>query len=192
MLALYSFVFIGLFSPGPNTILLTASGAQFGFRATVPHVLGIAIGVCMVAGASGAGLSALLLARPGLELTLRIAAAAWIFWLAWGLWQKGQETKEDSESRPFTFVEAILFQWVNPKVWAIALAASAAYGNGLGPLLDAARLALVFTTVNLSVCFFWAYAGSRLGALLKTPKAWQAFRTIMSILLAASAGMVFF
>lgn len=85
---LYAFVFLGLFSPGPNVILLTASGARFGFRATLPHVAGVVIGVGIVAGMTGLGIGAILVAQPTLQYALKIAAAAWIAWMAVALDRK--------------------------------------------------------------------------------------------------------
>lgn len=188
---LYLFVFAGLFSPGPNVILLTASGARFGFRSTIPHILGVAAGVGVTSGLTGAGIGALLLSYPGLTLTLKIIAAAWILWMAWSLFTSTRAKKNNSRDRPFTFIEAVLFQWVNPKVWAVALAASSAYPAGLPPLQEAARLASAFSGLNLFVCVFWTAAGTVLALLLSSEKAWRIFMTFMAAALALSAVMVF-
>ncbi|EPX82460.1 LysE family translocator [Salipiger mucosus] len=81
---LYAFVFFGLFTPGPNVILLTASGARFGIRPTLPHLFGVVVGVGVTAGLTGLGIAALLRQAPMLELGLKIAASLWILWMAWG------------------------------------------------------------------------------------------------------------
>ncbi|MDG3041379.1 LysE family translocator [Roseicyclus marinus] len=188
---LYPFVFLGLFSPGPNVILLTASGARFGFRATLPHVLGVALGVGITAGLTGLGIAALLLAQPALALALKIAAALWIGWMALSLWRSSAAGGASSGARPFTMLEAILFQWVNPKVWAVALAAASGYAAGLTPWGEAQRLALAFAGLNLFVCLFWSWAGSLLAILLTTPLAWRIFARVMAAGLGASAVMVF-
>lgn len=188
---LYPFVFLGLFSPGPNVILLTASGARFGFRATLPHVFGVALGVGITAGLTGLGIAALLLAQPALALALKIAAAFWIGWMALTLWRSSASGGSSADARPFTMVEAILFQWVNPKVWAVALAAASGYAAGLPPIEEAQRLALAFSGLNLFVCLFWSWAGSLLALLLTTPLAWRIFSRVMATGLAASAVMVF-
>lgn len=188
---LYPFVFLGLFSPGPNVILLTASGARFGFRATLPHVFGVALGVGITAGLTGLGIAALLLAQPALALALKIAAAFWIGWMALSLWRSSASGGSSAGARPFTMVEAILFQWVNPKVWAVALAAASGYAAGLPPVEEAQRLALTFSGLNLFVCLFWSWAGSLLALLLTTPLAWRIFSRVMATGLAASAVMVF-
>ena len=84
---LYLFVFAGLFSPGPNVILLSASGARFGFRATFPHILGVALGVGITAGLTGLGIAALLIASPNLTLILKFAAAVWFLWMSVNLFR---------------------------------------------------------------------------------------------------------
>jgi threonine/homoserine/homoserine lactone efflux protein len=188
---LYPFVFLGLFSPGPNVILLTASGAQFGFRATLPHVAGVALGVGIIAGLTGLGIGALLVAQPALTLALKLAAAGWIGWMAWALWQSSARGRASPRARPFTVLEAVLFQWVNPKIWAISLAAASGYAAGLGPLGEAQRLAIAFSGLNLFVCLFWTFAGSILAILLTTPAAWRVFARVMAAGLAASGIMVF-
>lgn len=188
---LYAFVFAGLFSPGPNVIMLTASGAQFGFRRTFPHLLGVALGVGIIAGLTGLGIGAMLVAYPNLKLILRIIAAAWILWMAWLLWMSTNRPKSEQRDIPFTFVQAVLFQWVNPKIWAIALTASSAYSAGLTPFGESIRLATAFSGVNLLVCLFWTSAGSLLAFLLTQPSVWRIFMRVMALALAATAAMVF-
>ena len=187
---LYIFVFLGLFTPGPNVILLTASGARFGFRASLPHVAGVVVGVGVTAGLTGLGVGALILAMPTLTLALKIIAAAWIGWMAWKL-LKSRGGQMQAGDKPFTFWQAVLFQWVNAKVWAVAVAAASGYGIGLDPWAEALRLGSAFSGLNLIVCLFWSFAGSLLTYLLTTPQAWRIFTTVMAGALALSAGMVF-
>lgn len=188
---LYPFVFLGLFSPGPNVILLTASGARFGFRATLPHVAGVVLGVGIVAGLTGLGIGALVAAVPAVQMALKLIAAAWIGWMAVTLWRSSAKPSGDHRDRPFTIPEAALFQAVNAKLWVVALAAASGYGAGLGPMGEALRLATAFSGLNLFVCLFWSLAGSLLALLLTTPKAWRLFARSMALGLAASGVMVF-
>jgi threonine/homoserine/homoserine lactone efflux protein len=188
---LYGFVFLGLFSPGPNVILLTASGARFGFRRTLPHILGVAAGVGVTSALTGLGIASLLFRVPALEMALRLAAFAWILWMAKGLAFRKAARGVQAEDRPFTFLQAVLFQWVNPKVWAVALAAAAGYSAGLTPGQEALRLGTAFSTINLGVCLFWAGAGGLLALLLTTPRAWRLFNLAMAGLLALSGLAVF-
>ncbi len=190
---LYGFMLLGLFSPGPNVIMLTASGARFGFRRTLPHLLGVVLGVGVIGAVTGMGVGALILTTPALGLVLRVLAAGWILYMAWSYFNatRRPSPQAQDDGRPMTLLEAALFQWINPKVWAVAFAASAGYGAGLGPVLDAARLATAFSTVNLGVCLFWTSAGALLTTLLSSPTRWKIFMRVMAALLALSALMVF-
>lgn len=180
-----------MFTPGPNVIMLTASGAQFGFRRTLPHLLGVVLGVGVIGGFSGLGVGALLAAYPQLEFSLRTVAAAWILWMAWQLWASTFGPSLGYREAPFTFVKAAFFQWINPKIWVIALTASSGYSAGLTPLGEAARLATTFSSINLFVCLFWTSAGALLAYLLTRPNIWRIFIRAMALALAATAVMVF-
>lgn len=180
---LYGFVFLGLFSPGPNVVLITSSGARFGFRRTLPHMVGVALGVGVIAAFTALGIAALLTQLPMLQTVLKFIAVAWILRMAWGLWQANPLNESDAD-RPMNFLEAVLFQWVNPKIWAVALAAIAAYPAGLSPLGEAARLAGAFSGINMMVVTFWSLAGALLAYMLKTPLAWQLFNRAMALALA--------
>ena len=186
---LYAFVFFGLFSPGPNVILLTSSGARFGFRPTLPHLFGVVIGVGITSALTGLGIGALLLKWPVLEWTLKIISAAWIMWMAYRLWQSRPGQMNDDD-RPFTLIQAILFQWVNPKVWIVALAAASAYASDLPLHLEALRLGSAFSGINLFVCLFWSSTGALLAYLLTTPTAWKIFTRTMAVALAFFSIMV--
>ncbi|APX22722.1 MAG: LysE family translocator [Rhodobacteraceae bacterium] len=188
---LYGFVFFGLFSPGPNVILLTSSGARFGVRRTLPHLFGVVLGVGITAGLTGLGIAALLRQAPMLELALKIAASLWMLYMAWGLWTADRRRGKADRDRPMTLIEAALFQWVNPKVWAVALAAASAYPGLSGPWGEALRLGSAFSGINLGVCLFWTSAGALLTFLLTTPAAWRVFTRIMAVALASFSVMVF-
>ena len=188
-LPLLGFVFLGLFSPGPNVILLTASGARFGFRRTVPHILGVAIGVGVTAGVTALGVGTLLASMPALRTALQVAASVWILWMAYQLWH-ADPAKSSTRDKPFTFVEAVLFQWVNPKVWAVALSALA-YTPELAPWGLAILLGGTFSGINLGVCLFWTWAGTLLAYLLTNRNAWRVFMRLMALTLVAFSLLVF-
>lgn len=185
------FLAVQMFSPGPNVVMLVTSAARFGPRATLPHLVGVVLGVGVIGAVSAAGIGALLLARPGLRLALQLLACGWILWLAWGLLRSEGPRRAALATRPMTLPEAALFQWVNPKIWAIALAASAAHGSGQGPVAEALRMGLAFMAVNTVVCLSWTAFGAWLSRLLTSPAAWARFRLVMGLALAASAGLVF-
>ena len=180
-----------MFTPGPNVIMLTASGAQFGFRRTLPHLLGVVLGVGVIGGFAGLGIGALLASYPQLEFSLKIIAATWILWMAWQLWRSTFGATSGQREKPFSFVQAVLFQWVNPKIWVIALTASSGYSAGSTPYGEAFRLATTFSSVNLFVCLFWTSAGTLLAYLLTRQSVWRIFMRAMALALAATAVMVF-
>ena len=189
-LPLFLFIFAGLFSPGPNVVMLTTSGARFGFRATLPHLLGVPIGTGLLAAASVLGVQSILFALPVMEFTIKVISALWILWLAWKL-INASRAKVQNTDRPFTFFQAILFQVVNPKVWAVALAASAGFSIELNIWAEAARLFLGFSLINLFVCLFWTSAGHLLAGYLQRPVIWRTFMTVMAAMMASSAALIF-
>ncbi len=188
---IYIFIFAGLFLPGPNVIMLLTSGARFGTQATWPHILGVALGVGIIGALVGFGIGAILLANPETAFTLKCIAALWILTMAWALWAKSGGIGKGSADNPFTFIQAILFQWVNPKVWAVAVAASAGYPLGLPPEHEALRLATGFAVINFFVCTFWTYFGAAISRYLRTDAAWVIFRRLMAVFLGLSALLVF-
>lgn len=186
-------MFIGLFSPGPNVIMITASGARFGFRRTLPHLFGVVLGVGVIGAVTALGVGAAVLANPMLATVLRLAAAGWILYMAWNYFNATRRPAASltDEGAPMTLLQAVLFQWVNAKVWAVAFAAAAGYGAGMDPAWESLRLATAFSSVNLGVCLFWASAGALLARLLHDPARWRLFMRAMAALLALSALMVF-
>ena len=128
-LPLLIFVFAGLFSPGPNVVMLTASGARFGFGRTLPHLLGVPIGTAVLAALSGLGIGASILAVPALTQVFQVVAAGWILWLAYRTAKAARAGRTSDQGKPFTFVQAMGFQIINPKVWAVTMAAAAGFGK---------------------------------------------------------------
>jgi threonine/homoserine/homoserine lactone efflux protein len=191
LLPLLVFIFAGLFSPGPNVVLLTTSGARFGFWATLPHLLGVPIGTGLLAAASVLGVQSVLFAAPMMAFTIKVISALWILLLSWKLINASRATAQHRD-RPFTFFEAILFQVVNPKVWAVALAASAGFSIELNIWAEAARLFLGFSMINLFVCLFWTSAGHLLAGYLQRPVIWRTFMIVMAAMMASSATLIFF
>lgn len=172
--------------------MLTASGARFGFKRTLPHLLGVPIGTGILAALSGLGIGASLLAIPSLKLLFQIGAAIWILWLAWKTARAGHTGRSgDSTDKPFTFLQAITFQVINAKVWAVTIAAAAGFGIGLSPEWEAARLFVVFAGLNLFVCLFWTSAGHLLANLLQSDRAWRWFMTTMAVVMASTVVLIF-
>ena len=185
------FLAAAMFSPGPNIIMLTNSGARFGLRATIPHLIGVVVGVGIIGASSGLGIGALIVAMPKLRFALQVASAVWILVLAFRLLSAKSSEQNTKAARSMGFWQAVAFQWVNPKIWVIALAASAGYLAGASPIAEALKMGIAFSSVNFFVCAFWTYCGVLLTQLLKSERSWNSFRIIMATFLALSAGLVF-
>ena len=186
-LALFTFAFVSSVTPGPNNFMLLASGVNFGFRRTIPHMLGIGAGFVALLFAVGLGLGALLTAYPGLNLALKIAGGAYLLYLAWRIaMARSLGAEKDASTRPMTFLEATAFQWVNPKAWVMAVTAMALYTSAEQPFSSIVLVALIFGIVNLPSVSVWTAFGTALRGFLSDPVRLKWFNIVMGLLLAAS------
>lgn len=180
------FAWVSSITPGPNNLMVLSSGVNFGFRASMPHVLGIAIGFGVMLVAVGLGLAALFEQWPVLYSVLKGVGAAYLLWLAWGLARSGTLNLESGGApKPMGFLAAAAFQWVNPKAWVMAVSAFATYvqARSLWPVLAAAS---VFALINLPSVAAWALCGSRLRTVLTQPARQRLFNRAMAALLVLS------
>jgi threonine/homoserine/homoserine lactone efflux protein len=173
-------------TPGPNNIMVSAAAANHGFRATIPHILGIAVGLAVMLLIFGSGLAGPLAADPRLHGLLRWVGVAWMLWLAAKI-AFAQRTLTGGGRPPLSFVGAALFQWINPKAWLIALATVATYTTAEGSLYrQVALLALLFFLVSIPCVGAWAALGAGAGRFLMTPRRLRLFNIVMALLLVAS------
>lgn len=185
LLALIGFAFVTSVTPGPNNMMLLASGVNFGFRRTLPHMAGVAGGFVVMAFLVGLGLAGLFRSFPASLLVLKAASVVYMLWLAWKIARAGAPGAGEARPRPMSFLQAAAFQWVNPKAWAMALGALAAYLPVPSPAGSLA-VAAVFGAVNLPTVAIWAAAGQGLRHALTRPAALRAFNWTMAVLLTAS------
>jgi threonine/homoserine/homoserine lactone efflux protein len=185
VLALFVFAFVGSVTPGPNNLMLLASGVNYGLRRTLPHIAGVSLGVAAMVLVLGAGLARVFATAPRLEIALKIAAVIYMLWLAWKIATAAPSDQVDATGRPLTFLQALGFQWVNPKAWAMALTALGAYalGDGLAGVLV---VALVFVAVGPPSNILWVVMGQGLRRLLAKPVLVRRFNVSMALLLVAS------
>jgi len=183
-LSLYSIVASA--TPGPNNLMLLASGVNFGIRRTIPHMLGIAIGFTAMVAIVGLGLGAVLDIVPGVMTVLRYVALAYTVWLAWKLGISGSLGTGKTGAEPMSFVSACLFQWVNPKAWVMALTATALYTTAQGYFLSVIMVAVVFGVIGMPFITIWACFGVALRQFLSVPARLRAFNITMALLLLAS------
>jgi threonine/homoserine/homoserine lactone efflux protein len=192
LIALVVFGAVMAFTPGPNNVMVLSSGLTYGFRRTVPHIAGIAIGVSFMVAATGLGLGAVFIAYPVLQIILKYAGIAYLIYLAFVIAMSESVTPgQDSQRGPLTFWAAVLFQWVNVKGWVMAIGIITAYSAvARFPWNIAIQAALMFAMAGLS-SLVWAFFGSSLRRVLASPEAIRTFNVVMALLLLASLYPVF-
>ncbi|PLK69001.1 lysine transporter LysE [Rhizobium sp. TH135] len=186
LFALVLFAFATSITPGPNNMMLFASGVNFGFRRTIPHMLGIGAGFLSLLLGVGLGLGALLSAYPPAFIALKVAGGLYLLWIAWKIGSSRSMSEGDAKARPMTFLGAAAFQWVNPKAWVMAITAMAVYPNPEQYALTVAIVALVFAAVNVPSVSTWAGFGSALREWLSVPVRLKWFNITMAVLLVLS------
>jgi threonine/homoserine/homoserine lactone efflux protein len=187
LLPLFTFAVVTTATPGPNNVMLTASGANFGFRRTLPHMLGIAIGFPVMVVAIGWGLGEIFHEFPVLHEVLKYAGTAYLLFLAWKIATAGRVGTAENRGRPMTFLQAAAFQWVNPKGWMMALGAISAYTTvGGNPFLETLVIAAIFAAVAMPCIGIWALFGAGIGRLLQSDTWLRVFNLTMAALLIAS------
>jgi len=191
-LPLLVFAVTSTMTPGPNNVMLTASGATFGFRRTLPHMLGISLGFPAMVLAVGLGLGGVFVAVPAVHEVLKYAGAAYLLWLSWRIARAWRKETEGSAARPMTFLEAALFQWVNPKAWMIAVGSVAAYTSVEGNVwVEIGFIVVIFLVVCLPSTMAWAGFGVAIGRLLRSDRLLRVFNVTMALLLVASIVPIF-
>lgn len=185
-LALLVFACVMAFTPGPNNIMLAASGVNFGFARTLPHMIGVTVGFVVLVAACGTGLGLIFAAVPALQWTLKIVGAAYMLWLAFQVATAHRSADERAPGRPFSFFQAVAFQWVNPKAVVAALSAIAIYvrpGHELGDFLIMAAVLAICTALSVAT---WTGFGAGLQHLLRDPVHARIFNAFMALLLVAT------
>jgi threonine/homoserine/homoserine lactone efflux protein len=185
VIALAAFAFVSSITPGPNNLMLMASGANFGLRRTVPHMLGVAIGFTVMIVLVGAGLMELFDAYPASYTVLKVFSVVYLLYLAWKITLAAAPDGKAGSGRPLTFIQAALFQWVNPKAWAMALTAISVYAPSKS-LTGVLLVAAVFGLINLPSISFWTVLGKQAQRVLTNPARRQAFNGVMAALLVGS------
>lgn len=186
-MALVVFAFVTSITPGPNNLMLLASGVNFGFRRTIPHMLGIGIGFLSLLLGVGYGLGAVLETAPALYVGLKFAGGAYMLYLAYKIATSTSVGRVDDESaQPMSFMQAWLFQWVNPKAWVMAVTAMASYTVHDDYSLSVLLIGVVFAVINVPSVSSWAAFGSLLRQWLEDPVRLKWFNLTMAALLVVS------
>ena len=188
LLPLVLFTVVATITPGGATTLATASGAQFGFRGSVPLLAGIAVGLASLAATAAAGLAALLLATPVLEVAMKVIGSAYLLWLAWRIGSSGApDTRAGGDPAPIGFWAGLLLLWLNPKAWAMTLGAAASFAAlSANPLHFALLLGVVFGAAAIGSLSLWCMGGLLLARTLRAEWQWRVVNAMLGLLLAAS------
>jgi len=174
-------------TPGPNNVMVMASGVNYGYRRSLPHIFGINVGFSLMLGLMALGLGAAFLAEPRLQMALKIMGVAYMLWLAWKIATAGGIAEGKAGGRPMTFLEGAAFQWVNVKAWFMVMGAISVYAPaGLPPLEKALYLGGIMLIAGSPPTHIWTLFGVGIRRFLQNPKALRAFNITMALLLVLS------
>jgi threonine/homoserine/homoserine lactone efflux protein len=187
LIAFIAFAFVTSVTPGPNNMMLLASGVNFGVRRSLPHMLGISLGFMVLVMAVGFGLGQVFEQVPQLYSLLRYLGATYLLYLAWNIANAGAPDSDvGARGKPFSFLQAAAFQWVNPKAWVMAIGAITTYTPQDDFLVNVLLIAALFALVNCPSVGLWTMAGSLLRNWLGNPRVLRGFNIGMALLLVAS------
>ena len=183
--AFASFCFVSSITPGPNNLMLMASGANFGFLKTIPHMLGVALGFVLMVFLVGIGLAQIFDIYPITHSILKIGSVGYLLYLAWKIANAAPVDAKGSSGTPMTFLQAAAFQWVNPKAWTMAVTAVTVFAPDTS-LPTVLAIAAIFGVVNLPSVSVWTLMGKQVARILTNPTRLRLFNWTMATLLIAS------
>jgi threonine/homoserine/homoserine lactone efflux protein len=191
LLPLATFVFVMSITPGPNNIMLLTSGARFGLRPSVSHMLGITSGFVVLLALASAGIGALVLSLPSVLTLLTIGCVIYLLWLAWQLFSSAPLAGADSNAavgKPWRWREAALFQLANPKAWAMAVSSASMASSLVGPAMNRYLILIAIATViNLPCILVWTAFGAWIRRWLGHSWVSRVFNSVMAGLIVATA-----
>lgn len=192
LVPLVSFAIAASATPGPNVVMIAASGANFGFLRTVPHMLGICIGFPAMLIALGLGLDQIFKTWPQIHEVLKIVGTIYLVYLAWRIATASNADSDGEGGKPLTFLQAALFQWVNPKAWVVGISAIATFTTvGGDSVLETIGIAVIFLLVSAPTVGLWCLFGKAIRRFLSTPSALRAFNATMGVLVAGSVVLLY-
>jgi threonine/homoserine/homoserine lactone efflux protein len=188
IISITSFALASTMTPGPNNIMLLSSGLTFGYKRTIPHALGVNFGFPVMVLCVGLGVGKLFEVFPFIYTTLKVVGISYLLWMAWHIANtKGSSNTENNNDKPFTFLQAALFQWINPKAWVMAVTSTAAF------ITDHQ---IVFIQVTIISCIYfvcaifstnsWSLGGVMLKRFIQNERLVQIFNITMAILIVGS------
>lgn len=186
MYPLLVFTFVYSITPGPNNLLLAASGAAFGYRRSLPHMLGVSLGAALLLIVVGCGLCAVFDSVPQLHTALKYIGAIYLVWLAWCIARSGNPGHHRAARQPLRFWQGMALQWVNPKTWVMAVGIAATYMPRDGYVLHLLFAGVLLILVSFPSISVWTLFGQGVACTLRSPAAIQRFNRTMAGLLLLS------
>lgn len=185
-LALFGFTFATSITPGPNNLMLLASGLNHGIKRSLPHYFGIAIGFMLMSVLIGLGFGALFVEFPGAFLVIKVLGISYLLFLAWKIANIGRQGVSDNLNKPLSFIQAAAFQWVNPKSWVMVVGAITAFSVQNKIIESIVAVSIAYLLTNLCCQGIWLTAGQGLQGFLKDDRRLRFFNVTMAVLLVAS------
>lgn len=188
LVALSGFSLVSSITPSPNNLMLLNSGARFGLMRTLPHLMGVTIGFTVMVVLVGAGIAGVFQAVPQLHQVLQVISVVYVLYLSWKIATGPThfESGVRDSGQPMSFIQAALFQWVNPKAWSMAVTAVTAYAPSHNPVVALAATAVIFGAINLPCVGLWTVLGTQLRSVLSTPTRFRVFNVTAALLLAGT------
>ncbi|QIO05404.1 LysE family translocator [Acinetobacter shaoyimingii] len=181
---IYSFV--TSITPGPNNIMLAASGVNFGFKRSIPHILGIGIGFGFMVSVVGFGFGALISSNIVLYESLKIIGITYLLYLAYKIYHSTSVDTTSGKTKPLTFLQAAMFQWVNPKAWIMAMGAVTTYLSSQSELYWYLIIGVIYGAIGIPSTGVWALVGEKLQKYIHDQKKLKMFNAVMALLLVLS------
>lgn len=191
-LAIIMFAVTTCVTPGPNNAMIMTSGLNYGIRRSLPHYAGICLGFPVMVVAVGLGIASLFEQIPILHVILKLAGAAYLSYLAWRIATAPVSALNRVAGKPFSFLQAAAFQWVNPKAWVLAVGATVTYTVISDTyVVQILVIALIFLVFGAPCIMLWLWFGASLKTILQNPSTVRIFNVSMALLLMGSLVPVF-
>lgn len=195
MLSIATFTLATATTPGPNNIMLLSSGLTFGYKRTIPHILGVMLGFPFMVLLVGLGLGFIFEKFPVIFSVLKIVGIAYLFWMAYKIANNKSSfnVNEDENSKPFTFLQSAAFQWVNPKAWIMAVTAISIFVTAQDDtLMQVCIIAVIYMLSGMISSNVWTAGGVVLKRFIKSENGIKIFNMTMALLLIASVLPILF
>jgi threonine/homoserine/homoserine lactone efflux protein len=184
--ALLLFTFSASITPGPNNVMILTSGLNYGVQRSLPHLLGIVLGFTFMVLVLGFGFGLLFTRFPLMHTFIKIAGVVYLLFLAWRVATTKPGAIEGVNKKPLNFLQAALFQWLNPKAWMMATSGIATFATAQAPVAQILFIAAVFMLASVICTGSWLVFGAALKKLLSQPGSMRIFNRVMAGLLVLS------